>query len=82
MAKPEITASEADAAPEPPPPAPVQGTGQGTGQAKPASAPEVAAAPAGTPPRAKSEKALRLAQALRDNLKRRKAAARSARQSN
>lgn len=78
MAKPEITASEADPAPEPPPPA----QGPVSGQAKAAPAPEVAAPPAGTPARAKSEKALRLAQALRDNLKRRKAAARSARQSN
>lgn len=76
MAKPEITASEADPSPEPPPPAPA------SEPAKAVPAPEVAAAPAGTPPKAKSEKALRLAQALRDNLKRRKAATRSARQSN
>lgn len=76
MAKPEITASEVDPSPEPPPPAPA------SEPAKAASVSEVAPAPVGTPPKAKSEKALRLAQALRDNLKRRKTAARSARQSN
>ena len=39
-------------------------------------------APAPVAPKAKSEKALRLAAALRDNLRRRKAAARPARPSN
>ncbi|RYG08570.1 MAG: hypothetical protein EON96_19765 [Caulobacteraceae bacterium] len=74
MAKPEITASDADAPNEAPPLAPVP--------AKAVAGPEVAAVPTSAPARAKSEKTLRLAQALRANLKRRKIAARPARQSN
>ncbi|MBA4805435.1 MAG: hypothetical protein H2038_12365 [Brevundimonas sp.] len=49
----------------------------------PETAPAVEApAPAAPPAKAKSEKALRLAAALRDNLRRRKAASRPARPSN
>jgi hypothetical protein len=53
----------------------------------PIPAPEIAPAveapaPAAPPAKAKSEKALRLAAALRDNLRRRKAASRPARPSN
>ncbi len=76
MDKPETTAPEAAAVPEAPPAAPA-----------PVKAAEVttsvsgAATPAG-PARAKSEKALRLAQALRENLRRRKVAAKPARPSN
>lgn len=75
MGKPVTTASDAAAAPEVPPGAP---------PATKVVAPTEVSAPAAatTPARAKSEKALRLAQALRDNLKRRKAAARPARPSN
>jgi hypothetical protein len=74
MAKPEITASDADAANEAPPPAPAA--------AKAIVGPEVATPAAAAPNKAKSEKALRLAQALRANLKRRKIAVRPARPSN
>ena len=79
MDKPETTAPEAAAVPEAPPAAPAP--------VKAAPATEVttsvsgAPAPAG-PARAKSEKALRLAKALRDNLRRRKVAAKPARPSN
>ena len=68
MDKPVTTAPEAAAVPEVPPAA---------APTKPAPAAEVAA-PAPPAAKAKSEKALKLAQALRDNLKRRKAAVRSA----
>ncbi|WP_291834118.1 hypothetical protein [Brevundimonas sp.] len=77
MDKPETTAPEAAAVPEAPPAAPAP--------VKAAPATEVttgvSGAPAG-PARAKSEKALRLAKALRDNLRRRKVAAKPARPSN
>ena len=80
MNKPLTTATDAAAAPEVPPTAPAT--------AKPAPATEVAT-PASGPvaagsdvERAKAEKALRLAKALRDNLRRRKVAAKPARQSN
>lgn len=49
---------------------------QGAAEAPPAAAPETAAA------KAKAEKALRLAQSLRANLRRRKVAAKPARPSN
>lgn len=69
MDKPVTTAPEAAAVPEVPPAAPAP--------AKAGPAAEVAA-PVPASAKAKSEKALKLAQALRDNLKRRKAAVRSA----
>ena len=76
MDKPVTTAPEAAAAPEVPPaaPAPVK--------ASPAT--EVATPVSATPDveRAKAEKALRLARALRDNLRRRKTATKPARPSN
>ena len=75
MDKPALTPSAADPAPEVPPPA--------TPVAKAAPSTEVAApTPAPAPVKAKSEKALRLAKALRDNLKRRKVSIRPARPSN
>ena len=72
MDKPVTTAPEAAAVPEVPPAA---------APAKTGSAAEVVAPATADPARAKSEKALRLAAALRDNLRRRKAA-RPARPSN
>ena len=79
MDKPETTAPEAAAVPEAPPaaPAPVKATPATEVTTGVSGAP----APAG-PARAKSEKALRLAKALRDNLRRRKVAAKPARPSN
>jgi hypothetical protein len=80
MDKPVTTAPEAAAAHEAPPAAPAP--------AKAAPATEVAttvSAPASAAPeieRAKAEKALRLAKALRDNLRRRKVATKAARPSN
>jgi hypothetical protein len=75
MDKPETTASEAAAVPEAPPAAstPVKAV-PATEVTTPATAPD--------PTRAKAEKALRLAKALRDNLRRRKVAAKPARPSN
>lgn len=76
MDKPVTTAPEAAAAPEVPPvaPAPVKAT----------PATEVATPSPAVPEaeRAKAEKALRLAKALRDNLRRRKTATKAARPSN
>jgi hypothetical protein len=75
MDKPETTASEAAAVPEAPPAAPAP--------VKAVAATEVSTpAPATDVTRVKSEKALRLAKALRDNLRRRKVAAKPARPSN
>ena len=76
MDKPVTNASEAAAAPEVPPAAPAP--------AKAATATEVTTPATATPDveRVKAEKALRLAKALRDNLRRRKVATRPARQSN
>ena len=81
MDKPETTAPEAAAVPEAPPaaPAPVKAAPATEVTTGVSGAP--APAPAG-PARAKSEKALRLAKALRDNLRRRKVAAKPARPSN
>ncbi|MGQ3040864.1 MAG: hypothetical protein ACT6TH_08125 [Brevundimonas sp.] len=73
MAKPEITDAEALGPAEAPPPA--------SATPKAAAAPEVAA-PQTPAAKAKAEKALRLAQSLRANLRRRKVAARPARPSN
>ncbi|WP_439471878.1 hypothetical protein [Brevundimonas sp.] len=76
MDKPVIPATEAAAAPE------VPLTAAAT--VKPAPATEVATpvAAGSDAERAKAEKALRLARALRDNLRRRKVATKPARQSN
>ena len=76
MDKPVTTATEAAAAPEVPLTAPAT--------AKPAPATEVATpvAAGSDVERAKAEKALRLAKALRDNLRRRKVATKPARPSN
>jgi len=72
MAKPEITDADAQGPAEAPPPA----------SATPkAAAPEVVA-PQTPAAKAKAEKALRLAQSLRANLRRRKVATRPARPSN
>lgn len=76
MDKPVTTAPQAAAVPEVPPTA--------SAPVKPAAATEVTApaSPAPDAERAKAEKALRLAKALRDNLRRRKVATRAARPSN
>lgn len=76
MNKPLTTATDAAAAPEVPPTA--------AATAKPTPATEVATPVVAAPDveRAKAEKALRLAKALRDNLRRRKVATKPARQSN
>ena len=76
MDKPVTTAPEAAAAPEVPPSA--------SAAVKAAVSTEVATPATAAPDvvRVKAEKALRLAKALRDNLRRRKVAAKPARQSN
>lgn len=79
MDKPAANAPEAATAPEVIPSAPA-----GAAPAPVKAAAEVAApaAPVEAAERAKAEKALRLAKALRDNLRRRKVAAKPARPSN
>ncbi len=81
MDKPVTTAPEAAAAPEVMPSVPA---GAPVESPSKAAAAEVAApsAPAEAAERARAEKALRLAKALRDNLRRRKVAAKPARPSN
>ncbi len=74
MDKPVTTATEAAAAPEVPLTAPAPNKVAATEVATPAPASDVE--------RAKAEKALRLAKALRDNLRRRKVATKAARPSN
>ncbi|RZJ24127.1 MAG: hypothetical protein EON85_14755 [Brevundimonas sp.] len=74
MDKPVTTASEAAAIPEAPPSA--------SAPVKPAAEVAAPTGPVVEVERAKAEKALRLAKALRDNLRRRKVAARPARPSN
>ena len=74
MDKPVTTATQAAAAPEAPPTAAAPAKVAATEVATPAPAPDVA--------RVKAEKALRLAKALRDNLRRRKVATKAARPSN
>ena len=74
MDKPVTTATQAAAAPEAPPTAPAPAKVAATEVATPAVAPDVE--------RVRAEKALRLAKALRDNLRRRKVATKAARPSN
>jgi len=74
MDKPVTTATKAAAAPEAPPTAAAPARMAATEVATSAPAPDVE--------RVKAEKALRLAKALRDNLRRRKVSTRAARPSN